>query len=165
MCLHQSIFNNFPNRITEFFINLWRSEPSFLWTDLKRYFIFGPFCLNFRCVFRYKHHIVLKLRIWPEVCGSYEIFYRHGRRSGHHHVLALTRDLAADRVLRLRRIKLPSGVRAHRGSGTILGELICPQQQQVAFWEDQHDGRFLPVKSDSLCGSKQQVWPEAWLQI
>lgn len=63
-------------------------------------------------------------------------------------------------VLRQQRVKLPSGGQANWGSGTILGGLICPQQQQVAFWEEQDEGQFLQGKSDSLCGSKQQVWPD-----
>lgn len=64
-----------------------------------------------------------------------------------------------DPRLRQRRVKLPHGGQAHRGSGTILGGLIRPQQQQqVAFWEDQDDERFLKrptmwVKTTSLTWS------------
>lgn len=57
-----------------------------------------------------------------------------------------------DRVLRLWFVKLPNGGQAHRGSGTILGGLICPQRQQVAFWEGQDEG-----EKNSVSGSKQQL--------
>lgn len=99
-----------------------------------------------------KHHIGLKFRTWP------------GQGFVPDHRLKqekLCSLFQSTQVPRWWRVKLPSGGQAHRGSGTILGGLICLQQQQVAFWEDQDEGQLLRVKSDSLCGSKQQVWPEA----
>lgn len=70
----------------------------------------------------------------------------------------LTQDSAVDQLPRRPCVK--NVAQAHWGSRTILGGLICTQQQQVAFWEDQDEGQFLRVKSNLLLGSEQQVWPE-----
>lgn len=59
-------------------------------------------------------------------------------------------------ALRLWSVKLLNGGQVYQGSGTILGGLICLQQQQVAFWEDQ----FQRMKSDSsevMCAALRSV--------